>query len=202
EPSPPPSQTGELFALELGLALHRYGAPAHRLEDALTACASRMGLESAFFAVPTALMAGFGPGPGVWLRRPDVSRISLGKMVAVDEIASGVARGTVTPDQGLGALRKAEAEPSPYRGWSREASSAVAGGAAAALLGGGPNEVVVATGIGALAGLVGRLLARDRDRARLAEAAAGLLAALLVGVVASLPLPIARDIAIVAGLIA
>ncbi|MCB1055590.1 MAG: threonine/serine exporter family protein, partial [Acidobacteria bacterium] len=44
---------------KLGRALHAYGCPAHRLEDALAQVSQRLGLEGQFFSTPTALFASF-----------------------------------------------------------------------------------------------------------------------------------------------
>ena len=46
----------------LGRALHAYGSPAHRLEEALSAVARSLGLEASFFASPTSLLVSFGRG--------------------------------------------------------------------------------------------------------------------------------------------
>ena len=52
------------FVLRLAGALHRYGHPAHRLEESLTATAQKLGLESQFFSTPTSIFASFGPVEG------------------------------------------------------------------------------------------------------------------------------------------
>ncbi|MDX2472911.1 MAG: threonine/serine exporter family protein, partial [Candidatus Krumholzibacteria bacterium] len=52
------------FLIALGRALHSYGIPAHRLEDALGNAASRLGIRAEFISGPTSLISSFGePGP-------------------------------------------------------------------------------------------------------------------------------------------
>ena len=51
------------FVLSLGRALHRYGTPAHRLEEALLECCRRLGLAAEVFTTPTTILMSFGePG--------------------------------------------------------------------------------------------------------------------------------------------
>ena len=45
------------FVLALGRALHRYGAPAHRLEEALSLVARQLGLAAEVFSTPTTIIA-------------------------------------------------------------------------------------------------------------------------------------------------
>ena len=48
------------FLIDLGKALHSYGIPAHRLEDALENAAGRLGIRAEFFSTPTSLISAFG----------------------------------------------------------------------------------------------------------------------------------------------
>ena len=64
----PPASPGRATAallMALGRALHRFGAPSHRLEEALTRAAARLGHTGEFFATPTALFGAFGDGAAV-----------------------------------------------------------------------------------------------------------------------------------------
>jgi len=49
------------FVLKMAEALHRYGHPAHRLEESLAATSKKLGLEAQFFSTPTSIFASFGP---------------------------------------------------------------------------------------------------------------------------------------------
>ena len=46
----PVSSDAREFVLKLGRGLHAYGYPAHRLEDALTSVAQRLGIQGHFFS--------------------------------------------------------------------------------------------------------------------------------------------------------
>ena len=48
------------FVLALARALHRYGTPAHRLEEALEIVGKDLGLKGEFFSTPTTIIASFG----------------------------------------------------------------------------------------------------------------------------------------------
>ena len=47
----------EEFILRLGVALHRYGTPTHRLEMALARLSTELGVDGQFFVTPTAIFA-------------------------------------------------------------------------------------------------------------------------------------------------
>ena len=47
------------FVLALARALHRYGTPAHRLEEAMRICCHRLGLDAEVFSTPTAIIMSF-----------------------------------------------------------------------------------------------------------------------------------------------
>jgi uncharacterized membrane protein YjjP (DUF1212 family) len=49
------------FLLDMGKALHRYGVPAHRLEEMLFLLAARFGITGQFLSTPAAIFASFGP---------------------------------------------------------------------------------------------------------------------------------------------
>ena len=48
------------FLVKLGRALHTYGTPSHRTEEALTRIAARLGLRAQFLVTPTSILGSFG----------------------------------------------------------------------------------------------------------------------------------------------
>ena len=48
------------FVLALSKALHRYGTPADRLEEAMAVICADLGLKAQFFSTPTTIIATFG----------------------------------------------------------------------------------------------------------------------------------------------
>src|SRR5690606_308893 len=76
------------FLLELGRALHRFGAPAHRLEAALVGVANRLGVSAQIFSSPTMLMAAIGTPARqqTFMLRVEPGDVDLGKLARVNHI--------------------------------------------------------------------------------------------------------------------
>lgn len=152
------------FMTRLGGALHRYGTPAHRLEEALTRAANALGLQGQFFSTPTELLFAFG-GPEAQrtsLLRVEPGAVDLGRLAEVDDIASGVLSGTLPVAEAVAALDGLETE-ARHRGLPEPVvllAHAMASGSASVLFGGGQAELLGALLLGALLGGHG-LLARN-----------------------------------------
>ena len=73
------------FVLRMARALHRYGHPAHRLEESLVATSERLGLEAQFFSTPTSVFASFGQidRQHTHLLRLDPGGTDLGRLAKV-----------------------------------------------------------------------------------------------------------------------
>ncbi|MBA3538518.1 MAG: threonine/serine exporter family protein, partial [Deltaproteobacteria bacterium] len=94
------------FVLELGRALHRYGTPAHRLEESLRVICAHLGIAAETFTTPTTIIMSFGEPTALRTRmmrveggEPDMSRLAQ-----VDELADDVAAREVTPAEGIARL--------------------------------------------------------------------------------------------------
>lgn len=191
------------LTLELGRALHRYGAPAHRLEAAMTAIARRLGVEGHFFSLPTAVFASFaGPGaPGARFVRVDPGEVDLGKMADLDRIVEALDRGELAAVEAGEAVRRVVAAPPRYGRGLTTLCFGLASGAAARFFGGGAAEIATALAIGLLTGVLALLSARLPRAAWVFEPVAATAAAVLATAVAALLAPIAVTVAILGGLI-
>ncbi|MBC8369094.1 MAG: threonine/serine exporter family protein [Planctomycetes bacterium] len=77
------------FVQRMGKALHRYGAPAHRLEDALKAMSNELGLKGNFFTTPSAIMYSYDiPGENgiARLQRVHNNAIDLHRLSQLDKL--------------------------------------------------------------------------------------------------------------------
>ena len=145
------------FILEIGAALHLHGEPAHSLEQALTGMAERFGLQSAFFATPTSLMAGFGEASDQTTRmiRIEATRTDLGKLRRLREVADAVSDRVVSIEEGIVRTREIVQDPGRYSGaWVTILVAGVEGATVAPLLGGGWAESAVAAVLGMLVGVL------------------------------------------------
>ena len=135
----PPDPAALDFVLRLGRGLHRYGYPAHRLEETLVGVARRLGLEGQFFSMPTALFASFGAAADqrTFQIRVDPGAVELGRLAQLDAIGSDVAAGRMPPGEGNHALDAVIDAPAPYGALLTTAAFALTSGAAARFFGGG-----------------------------------------------------------------
>jgi uncharacterized membrane protein YjjP (DUF1212 family) len=170
------------FTLRLAEALHRYGAPAHRLEAVTTGMAERLGLQGQFFSMPTAFFAAFGPWEQQrsYLVRVEPGDVDLDKQLRLDAVAEAVAAGRMTPLEGDRAIEGIEAAPPRYGAALTLAAHGLAAAVAARFFGGGLAEVVTAGVVGLLVGLAALLLPRIEGASRVFEPVAAVGASLLV----------------------
>jgi len=95
-----------VFIVKLGQALHRYGVPAHRLEQGLNLVAQRFGMAGNFFVTPTGIFASFGL-PEEYrtsLIRIESTEVNLEKQAQLDELVTRVIRGQVSLAEGTQAI--------------------------------------------------------------------------------------------------
>ncbi len=193
----------EAFTLQLGVALHRYGVPSHRLEAALSQVAQRLGVTGAFFSMPTGLIVAFGDGAEQRTRveRVEPGELDLGKQGALDEVAREVGEGVMSPAEGARRIEAIVSRPPPYGRLTTTVAFAVASATAVMYLGGGFGDMLACLGIGVVISGLATLAGRSPSLGRLFEAAAALTCALLAKGLASLGLVTALHSVIVAGLI-
>jgi uncharacterized membrane protein YjjP (DUF1212 family) len=188
-PTPrPPVQTRmsrrEAFVLQLGAALHRAGAPAHRLETALGAISERLGLQGAFFSTPTSLTAAFGDpgGQRSGLVRITPADVQLARLVQLDATGDAVMEGRLALDQAEEQVAAIERAPQPYGPACTTAATSLVSAAAVGFFDGSWGDVLAAglagLAVGLLALVAGRLPALGRLFLPVAAASATLLASL------------------------
>jgi uncharacterized membrane protein YjjP (DUF1212 family) len=171
------------FVLALGRALHRYGTPAHRLEEALRNCCSRLGLQAEIFTTPTTIIMSFGDPTELRTRmmRVESGEVDLWKLSRVDRIADEVASRKISAADGLVQLDAVVAAPPR---WGRVLSTlayATCTGTFAMFFGGGLPDVAVAGAIGVLVGVLAQVAQRSTDQARVFELVGAAVAAFTAG---------------------
>jgi uncharacterized membrane protein YjjP (DUF1212 family) len=192
----PSTESAEAFVLRLGAALHRAGAPAHRLETALGGLSQRLGLQGAFLSTPTSLSAAFGE-PGQ--QRSAMLRVSPGavqieRLVELDATGDAVMEGRLSLEEAEERLAAIESSPPRFGPRATVAATGLVSAAAVGFFAGSWTEVLAAGISGLLVGLLAwassHLPTLERLflplAAALATAAASLLAWLVPGVSAQL----------------
>lgn len=199
-----PEEEAATFITQMAKALATYGAPAHRLEDALITVAERLGIEGQFFSAPTAVFASLSaPGgrPHTYLIRVHPGEVHLERMIQLDEILVEVGEGRIGPAEGTRRIKEALAQPDRFGVPLTIASFAVSSGCAARFFGGGVNEIIAALAAGLAIGLLIVVASRGRDLARLIEFLCGLLISFGAVAWARLVQPISPEVLMLAGLI-
>lgn len=191
EPAASPAATRDPdaveFVLALGKALHRYGTPADRLEQALRVACNRLGLDAEVFTTPTAIIMSFGDPAELKTRmmRVDGSELDMGKLAAVDQLADAVADRKITPAEGVEVLAAIISSPPRFgRAVSTLVNSGTSG-AMAVFFGGSLADVAVASAIGLMLGLLAQVAKRSTDQARVFELLGAAFAAFAASVISS-----------------
>jgi len=106
------------FIIQLGMALHRYGASSFRIEAHLTNVTEILGLQGSFLISPTSLTFIF------WIKGNDErynhlervkpGGINLSKLANTDKLVDDVTEGRLSLDEGIVKLPEIETQANPY----------------------------------------------------------------------------------------
>ena len=190
------------FVLSLARALHRFGTPAHRLEEALTVVAKPLGLDAEVFSTPTTIIVSFGAPAELRTRmlRVETGAMDMAKLAQVDALANQVMAGTISPAAGQQRLDAIIAAPATYGRALTVIAHAVSAGALAVFFAGTSDDVLAAAIIGFLLGLLGLRMNRSSEQARVYELIGAAIAAFLAVGAASFR-PVTPSLVTVASLI-
>ncbi len=210
-PAAPPTgrEAAIRLVLRLGQALHRYGTPAFRLEEALGSTSAALGVPGDFFATPTAIFASFhaehsGPGRTFGLEtslvRAEPGEINLTKQAHLDELIGELSSARLGVEEGARRVEEILAAPRAWRGPLYVLAHGLASGAAAHFLGGGLREIFAATFLGGCVGALDSLGRRVRSVRRVLEPlAAGVVAFLAAGLAHAFG--VSQGVAVLAGVV-
>lgn len=192
------------FVLALGRALHRYGTPANRLEEALAVVCGRLGLSAQIMSTPTSLTVGFGDPAELrtGMMRVDTGELDLGKLAKLDALAEQVIAREIDSDEGIRRIESIERAP---QAWSRAARTVTYASSAvsfAVFFGGGWRDLAAAAVCGLTVGLVALFLRREHHSARALELVGAFAAALCAGAAARLVPGVTPSIVTISSLIA
>lgn len=167
------------FVLGLGRALHRYGTPAHRLEEALAIVCRRLSLTAQIVSTPTSLTVGFGEAAELRtaMMRLSGEELDLGKLAALDALADAVADRELAPADGLAKIQAIESAPPTWRPRWTMLMHAVTGAAFAVFFGAPLRLLPVAGVLGLTVGVMAALSGRRASTARALPLVAAFVAA-------------------------
>ncbi|MEE9141777.1 MAG: threonine/serine exporter family protein [Gammaproteobacteria bacterium] len=191
------------FLMRLAAALHRYGTPTNRLEEALYGMARVLGVEAQFLATPTSITASVGPEgeQEIRLLRLDPGEQNLEKLARLHDVMKLVGASEMNAARGAEKIRTIVDAPMRYGKSLTVLGFMAASSTATYLFGGAWNEIIVGLAIGTVLGLLA-VFSLPRPRlARMYFAIAAMIAALAAGLAAFILQPLYPFIAILGSLI-
>jgi len=197
------SDATQRLLTEMPRALSTYGTPAHRLEEAMSLCAERLGVSAEFFSLPTAVFCAIGEGDATrsHMVRVNPGEVNLEKLDRVDAILGRILRGQLTPRQALDEIDRVRKDPPRYSPPAIVGCFGLAAACAARLFNGSWVDIAISAGVGVLVGLTLLLSISRRHVARVTEFLAGLIAALSAGLLAGRVPGLTPSIVMIASLI-
>jgi len=191
------------FLIALGRALHSYGIPAHRLEDALGNAAACLGIRAEFFSGPTSLVSSYGePGDQhTALSRVEPGQLQLDKLVELDEVVEALYRTEITVEEADARLHEIDGAPARYNAGQTVLAFGVASGTVARFFDGGYLEMGIALGLGVVTGMFAVASGRSVTIARIFEFLAAAVVTFLAAGLSTLGVPVTTGPVIIAALI-
>ena len=196
-------QRASAFIARLARALHTYGTPAYRMEEALGRVAERYGLSGQFLSTPTSIIAAFGEvgEQHLVLERVEPGEVELGKLSRLDELLDRIGDGELDTASAEAHLERiAEAPPRYGQPWAALGYGVVAA-PTALFFGGGWEDLGLAGLLGVAVGLLAAWVAKQQAAKRLLDLAAGTLAALVAFAAASVGFSVAPQLVTLAAVI-
>lgn len=183
----------EAFVARLARELHRYGSPAHRLEEAMRSIAHKLGLAGEFFCTPTAIFASFRPleperrneTPHTVLLRLEPGEVNLEKLSLLDSILLRLLHDQLSLEEAEKEIAEAETKKPRYGRLLTVLAYAGSSAATARFFGGGLLESAVAALIGLMVGSLATALETRPATARFFEALAAAIAAFVAAAAAA-----------------
>jgi uncharacterized membrane protein YjjP (DUF1212 family) len=191
------------FVLALGRTLHRYGTPAHRLEEGLRRVCDKLGIVAEIFTTPTAIIMSFGAPTELKTRmlRVEGGELDMGKLAQVDALADDVIEHEISPEEGMRRLDAITSGPPRFnKALSTTVHGSAAGGLAVFLVG-SLHDMALAAVIGLLIGLLAQGLKRSTDQARVLELIGAAFAAFTADVASTQTTTISPSIVTLSALI-
>jgi uncharacterized membrane protein YjjP (DUF1212 family) len=196
------------FVCETAARLHTYGTTAQRLEGAVVALSTRLGLDCEPWSNPTGLILSFSD-PSRPLGASDTTRVirlapgenDLYKLSESDRIAEAVAGGVMSIAQGHTALRALDRKPSPRWRATQLLAFALASGAVAGLWRLPWLDIATATFIGLLIGVQALLNERRPRLKEASDAVSALMAGMVAVLVSNFIQPLNLNSVIIASLV-
>ena len=207
--TPQPSSFDERvrFLTELGRRLHLAGVSASRLEGAVTAVATAIGVTCEIWSSPTGLLLSLGDADALHgtqqtrVLRLEPGEVHLGNLAALDRIADDVVAGTLRAEDAWAAMRALDRPVTTRQQLAAVGAFGLASASVAGLLRTGWLDIAVAAVLGLVIGWITLLGTSRPHLAAASEAVAALVATALATAFAHFVAPLSLQTVVVAALI-
>lgn len=191
------------FILALARALHRYGTPAHRLEEALEIVGKDLGLRGEFFSTPTTIIASFGDPAELRtaMLRVEAGELDMGKLARLDALADRVAAKDLTPAEGMQQIDAIVGAKPTWGPTITTLAHGVTTAGAVVFFHGGWRDAFVAGTLGLVLGILSLVMQRSNAQARVFELIGAFVAAFAAGLAASQIPGVSSSVVTIAGLL-
>ncbi|MFK8031768.1 MAG: threonine/serine exporter ThrE family protein [Gammaproteobacteria bacterium] len=155
----------DAFVLSLMQALHLFGTPSHRLEQAMAGIARDLDMQLQILATPTSVTAAIGPleNQRTYLLRVEPSEANLEKLGDLQSIMQQVSRGTISHLDARDRIDEIVARAPRYRSIVKVMAYAIVGACVAVLFNGNLLDALVSSLLGGFIGVF-TVLAAERQR--------------------------------------
>lgn len=194
------------FIIALGISLHAYGAPSHRLENLLQETTEALGVEGVFLVTPTTMHFLFREKDSdeeyTHIERVQPNLLDLNRLARTHKLVDEVLAKQVDLQQARAQLKQIKALPDPYPRWLMLLAWGILSASFAVVCGAQSIEVLVACGAGCFA--YGLVVSSERSKRleEMLEPLTALLIAFLSSGLAALGLQFNVPLVILAGIIA
>lgn len=191
------------FVLKLAAALHQYGTPAHRLEQALTLVSDKIGLKSQIFSTPTAIIATLRGSEDEVTRilRIQPGEVDLGKLSELDRLGDDAIAGRVSLADCAKRIDWITAEAPIYSRPLLAISHGLSSLGFACMFGASGRDLLWSFAVGSMIGVLHTFAKRYQRIQRVYEASAAVMAAVVASLAAYFEPRISAPTVLLAGLI-
>lgn len=143
--------------LHICRAISEAGAPAHRLESYMQVISDKFELEASFFAMPTAVLASIGEDEYTqrsYMIKTNPNDINLSTLHTINYVINQLENDEIDLDVALKAIKDITNKPADYPNWLFALSFGMVGGGFTTLFSGSWHDVLVASFMGLITGLI------------------------------------------------
>ena len=199
----PQSNPVNAFLIKVGVLLHRYGTPSHRLERVVSELANNLGVEAVCLYTPTALLLSINNESieSTYLRRVDSGAVDVDKLIRFDATLETVLANELSIEEASNELDLIADSKSPYPAWLMILACAICCGAVAVFFRGTPTEIFLSAFLGLVIAVIEFIPVKLNWDQGLLEPIAGFVAAVSALAFANYVTPIDDRLVTLAALI-